>query len=559
MAKFITQETFDEVVKENMEDFDMDRESAARDAVGQFNAQGADLSNVDTSADGVRKDARAAIKDHVERLRGFDLDDGGEGEAFPKSGCLEALSSVGDMCREEGAAGEANRAAVGEAGGVGAIARFLGGDADESSPGNVVLAALNTLQDVCRNSERNRDAFIYTNMDQLTSLLLRWTTPPTPHTGSCSANAPGDGVRAVDPGPISEDAESVGKEKKKDKAVFVAAGLKTVRIVCTKAENNKGSFMRRKGANVLVETLRRYGAGEGRDATVTREACAALRSVTLGDDRRKDFSGTYDNVKGLVSAGVIPLLLEAARASEEDSATLSTVFLALKQLAANDESVKLIVENGGLDLVSGAVVAFPQEAVVCRTALSLFRNISANDVLKTRLLQEGGLRLVLGCMAQHPHDKTLQEHGCATMAAMSLRSPPNGEQIVREGGISAAVQAMRRHPTVQPLQRQACLCIRNIAARGPSLRPAMLDEGCEAVLREAGKLRGCVDEAYGALRDLQCEVGLVTMGESGKVQIGVTAFGEEKPNFNPSLQETKDLEERIEGSATAPAHSGHRL
>lgn len=34
----------------------------------------------------------------------------------------------------------------------------------------------------------------------------------------------------------------------------------------------------------------------------------------------------------------------------------------------------------------------------------------------------------------------------------------------------------------------------------------MLDEGCEAVLREAGKLRGCIDEAYGALRDLQCEV-----------------------------------------------------
>ncbi|CAN0529531.1 unnamed protein product, partial [Ectocarpus sp. 8 AP-2014] len=113
-----------------------------------------------------------------------------------------------------------------------------------------------------------------------------------------------------------------------------------------------------------------------------------------------------------------------------------------------------IVENGGLDLVSGAVVAFPQEAVVCRTALSLFRNISANDVLKTRLLHEGGLRLVLGCMAQHQNDKTLQEHGCATMAAMSLRSPPNGAQIVREGGITAVVQAMRRHPTVQPLQRQ---------------------------------------------------------------------------------------------------------
>lgn len=42
---------------------------------------------------------------------------------------------------------------------------------DESPPSSVVLAALNTLQDVCRNSERNRDAFIYTNMDQVGALV----------------------------------------------------------------------------------------------------------------------------------------------------------------------------------------------------------------------------------------------------------------------------------------------------------------------------------------------------------------------------------------------------
>lgn len=41
MAMFITQDTFDEVVKENMEDFGMDRQSAAEDAIGQFKAQGA--------------------------------------------------------------------------------------------------------------------------------------------------------------------------------------------------------------------------------------------------------------------------------------------------------------------------------------------------------------------------------------------------------------------------------------------------------------------------------------------------------------------------------------
>lgn len=55
------------------------------------------------------------------------------------------------------------------------------------------------------------------------------------------------------------------------------------------------------------------------------------------------------------------------------------------------------------------------------------------------------------------------------------------------------------------------------------------------------------------------QVGLVTMGEGGKVQVGIKAFGEDKPNFNPSLQETGDLDERIEGSSTAPKHAGYRL
>lgn len=40
MPVSITQETFDEVVKENMEDFDMDRDAAVQDAIEQFEKQG---------------------------------------------------------------------------------------------------------------------------------------------------------------------------------------------------------------------------------------------------------------------------------------------------------------------------------------------------------------------------------------------------------------------------------------------------------------------------------------------------------------------------------------
>lgn len=59
--------------------------------------------------------------------------------------------------------------------------------------------------------------------------------------------------------------------------------------------------MRHRGAAVLLQALGRYGSGECKDESVTREACGALRSATLGDDRRKDFSGIRWNLVSAVS------------------------------------------------------------------------------------------------------------------------------------------------------------------------------------------------------------------------------------------------------------------
>ncbi|KAH9631254.1 hypothetical protein HF086_011958 [Spodoptera exigua] len=46
MVRVITQETYDEVVKENIDEFDMTPEEAIKEAVAQFEAQGVDLSNI---------------------------------------------------------------------------------------------------------------------------------------------------------------------------------------------------------------------------------------------------------------------------------------------------------------------------------------------------------------------------------------------------------------------------------------------------------------------------------------------------------------------------------
>lgn len=75
------------------------------------------MSRVDTSADDIRKDAMAVINDYVEKLRGYGVSAESEEEADLKakikSESVAVLSSLAELCREEGAAGEANRMAVG--------------------------------------------------------------------------------------------------------------------------------------------------------------------------------------------------------------------------------------------------------------------------------------------------------------------------------------------------------------------------------------------------------------------------------------------------------------
>jgi hypothetical protein len=56
VQKRISQATFDEVVQENIDEFDMTKEEAILDAILQFQKQGIDLSSVDTTSGEGRKE-----------------------------------------------------------------------------------------------------------------------------------------------------------------------------------------------------------------------------------------------------------------------------------------------------------------------------------------------------------------------------------------------------------------------------------------------------------------------------------------------------------------------
>ena len=79
-----------------------------------------------------------------------------------------------------------------------------------------------------------------------------------------------------------------------------------------------------------------------------------------------------------------------------------------------------------------------------------------------------------------------------------------------------------------------------------------------------GRHQGSVDEAYAALRDLDCQVSMVKFdAETQKTTSQVAMFGDAKPNFHPVYEENGGggggggMEERIgEHASTTAAASG---
>lgn len=69
MAKVISQETFDDVVKENIVEFSMDIDEAKQETVKQFEAQGINLANIIRDLSINEATGRPVLNETIDRLR----------------------------------------------------------------------------------------------------------------------------------------------------------------------------------------------------------------------------------------------------------------------------------------------------------------------------------------------------------------------------------------------------------------------------------------------------------------------------------------------------------
>ena len=310
---------------------------------------------------------------------------------------------------------------------------------------------------------------------------------------------------------------------------------------------------------ILTDFINKYCDTYMEWSDVLYESCSLLRSLCIHDDLRKDMSCAYENGRFFIKQiGLAASLMKLSSYFYNHPLLASTALQAAKNLVTTEESVQIMTTHGAIDLIKSILSYEDSPVVLSKAVIALMRNVCADDIRKDRIVAEGSLDLLINVMSKDPYNKdgALMEHAVACLAAITLRSPSNSQRIIKTGSaIDILAQTMRFHIDRSGLLRQGALTIRNISARCPELRPILLDAGFEDILRNAGKMLDVVDEDYGALRDLGCEVHYVRINpESGTIEPVYEQFGAKtKLQFNPIYDDDdKVITERIQQEARAP-------
>ncbi|KAL0966444.1 hypothetical protein UPYG_G00295380 [Umbra pygmaea] len=443
----ITQETFDAVIKENIEDFDMDSEEALREAIEQFESQGVDLSCIVKAVPTAASDDKTEEHEVLQALKSLKASDS---------------SMVADLKRftEQCSLGFAQRHLAAQKGAYSTILSCCRKTLEDQEALLVSLSALAALTD------GQPDLLDSEGKDLLVSVLGMYNT----------------------------------------NTALTLVGIRTVRHCCLKHEQNRQDLVKAGVLPLLIGTIKCH-IGQ---SDLVKEACTALRYMTFDDDIRVPFGQAHEHAKAIVlEHNGLKVIVDAAKAHPDNSSVLSVLCATLCSLAVRNEFCQDICDLGGLKFMMTLLADSYESHELTRQVLSTLKAIAGNDDVKDAITSAGGVQLIVIAMNRHTGNAQVCEQGCAALSVIALRKPNNCQVIMEEGGALVALLAMKTHPNELNVQKQACMLLRNLVARMPHFTQPILEMGAESLISKAlAAHQDCGDLAKAALRDLGCQVEL---------------------------------------------------
>uniref|UniRef100_A0A7N0VD33 LRRK2 ARM repeat domain-containing protein n=1 Tax=Kalanchoe fedtschenkoi TaxID=63787 RepID=A0A7N0VD33_KALFE len=449
-VRTISQEAFDEMVKENVEDLDMDPAEALQDAIQTLTLQGVDLSGIVTSAGGVRENP---LMQCLEKLKKLDLEPGDSVTEERCDGLVELFDELSVFCSQEGSG---NAAVAVKNGGLDVVcsicAKLVNGSEQVLVSGlNAMAALIYDLQ--CTEIFRNKNG-----AETVVHILSKFS----------------------------------------DNVDVLTCGFSVVATAATGNEVVKEKLMELKIDELIVQIL------QGQKTSLIHSIYDAIRVLLTPDDTRVVASQVYGYARRFAKIGIAGALVDLLHEGIT-SPSLVSASIALKSIAVNDEICKSVAESGGIDAVLRCINDSGEQRneTVAKACCSLLSKLAGSDGNKSDIVAKGGMDELIKLATRFSDDPTVLQEIISIFWVLCLRSPENASRAIESGAGDLVIQAMENFPAASQLQKSSCLMIRNLTVRNPENRTILLNNGIEKLIRKAKETHhSCKNAAADALRDL---------------------------------------------------------
>lgn len=346
-GKKVSQEYFDQIVEENMTDFEMSEDEAIQDAVNQLKSQNCDLSTLCTHPLQQRQDLVDSLLKTSSILSSSNL-------TPSQSHTVQAyLLTIKEKFDKDISFRCFATRIKSEPSVVETFTRFLNHMDLNTCDKKLVDSLLHTFR-----------SYITQQSDVLTKEHLKLLINLT-------------------------DEKSLGSEPS-----LLSGLLRLINAACQMNESNRQTFVE----NGLCENLMQLFSNQKKSNQIICDTCQLIRSLLLDDDMRVEFGHSHEHAKFIASRlNGLDVLLEAGLSKENELSedTLASIMLTLSRLAVRNEFCQEICDKGGLELVLKCVhEKYLKNMALLKSALSLLKSICNNDQVRREATKMNAVELV---------------------------------------------------------------------------------------------------------------------------------------------------------------------
>lgn len=440
MVRVISQETFDLVVKENMEEFDMNHEDAVKEAKEQFEQQGVNLHNIVVSGE----DGKHEVAKALENISGGGLSE---------SDLQENLNKVTALCKDD----LAQRVLATNHDGYNILVNLARDNKN-------VATRMACLQSLTAVMDTNPDHLEVVGAELLITILnedQQLRGPALDWLLVCCVRHEQNRVNFVKGGIL----DALGlclNDGARDGLLRVFRVWMAlvqdddVRVPFGKAHDHARDIVDNHGAlTILTKALTAYKT----DQEILNLCLAALTSLSVRNEYCQE----------VVDEGGLQFLHDVLLNHQDKHDLITRSLMLLKTLAGNDNVKSEISKAGGIPLIMGAIqehmtkVSVVENGFQAITAVCLRSPENAGQVMESE-----GAYLITTAMSRHPGNGKVQAAAAGAIRNIVARDRSFCDQFINMDAEDLLNGALKKH----------------VEIHGDTLRSALRDLGLEVELQE---------------------------------------------------------------------------